>query len=93
MELLIWLEQVYVWQLQRKEKEAMFSKRNDEKITDNGGTGYSSRKQLDMYTKAAREYEQGLVTHMENDDDLTTQSVINEIKVRAIDDARNGKRR
>ena len=71
----------------------MFGKRNDEKITDNGGTGYSSRKQLDMYDKCVSEYERGLLTHMEKSTDPTTQSVINEVKVRAIDDARNGKRR
>jgi hypothetical protein len=61
VELEMWLEQVAIWRLQRKEKEAMFGKRNDDKITDNGGTGYSSTKQLDMYTRAAREYERGLL--------------------------------
>jgi hypothetical protein len=87
------LELIYVWRLQRKEKEAMFGKRNDDKITDNGGTGWSSTKQLDMYTKATREYERGLLGDMEKSTDPLTQSVINEVKVRATDDARHGRRR
>ena len=34
----------------------MFGSRNDDKITDNGGTGYSSRKQLEMYNKSVSEH-------------------------------------
>jgi hypothetical protein len=71
----------------------MFGKRNDDKITDNGGTGYSSRKQLDMYNKCVSEYERGLLGDMEKSTDPIAQSVINEVKVRAIDDARNGRKR
>ena len=71
----------------------MFGNRNNGKITDDGGTGNTSPRQLEIYKQCVREYEQGKLTHMEGDNDHLVQSVYNEIKVRAIDDARHGKRR
>lgn len=90
MELLLWLEQIELWRLERKGKEAMSQK---DKITEHVTYVPNAYTPKHMLDKAVREYELGLLTSLEEDDDSTTQSVLNELKVRSIDNARHGKRR
>lgn len=71
----------------------MFGKRNDDKITTEPNQPHSLIAPLPMWQKATREYEHGQLQHLENSTDPTTQSVMNEVKVRANDDARHGRRR
>jgi hypothetical protein len=92
VELLLWLEQLQIWRLQREEKEVMFGKRND-KITEHTTYVPNQVPPKHMLDRVVEEYKRGQLAHLEQDDDPTVQSIMNEVKVRANDDARHGRRR
>ena len=87
MELLLWLEQVYLWRPQRKGNSMPH-----DKITEHSTPVSNQVAPIGMWDRAVREYERGQLAQMEQDTDSAAQSVINEIKVRSIDDRIHGRR-
>jgi hypothetical protein len=96
MELLLWLEQVEIWRLQRKEQEAMAN----DKITGDPKQPtvmYEDTNVLGMYDWATEEYTRAMTSGDTREIRHWTQELPkwyqNEIATRAIDDAKHGKRR
>lgn len=90
MELLIWLEYVYLWRLEREEKEAMSQ---NEKITEHVGYVPNQAPPKHILDRAVEEYKYGLLHSLGEDSDPVVQSIYNELRVRAIDDIKHGRRR
>jgi hypothetical protein len=88
MELLMWLEVVYLWRLEQKEKAMP---RND-KITEHTTYVPNQIMKKEMLDQAVEEYKYGLLSSLGEDSDPTAQSIFNELKVRAIDDQLHGRR-
>jgi hypothetical protein len=94
MELLMWLEQVQIWRLQRKEHEAM----TNDKITGSpkSPSTYNDAEVLRMYQRATDETRRILQSSPEMAQiwhQSTPESYRNEMLTRVNDDARHGKRR